>query len=86
MTDAVVVSTARTGLAKSWRGALNMTHGATMGGHVVQAAVERAGVAPDEVEDIIMGCGLPESTTGGKHCPTDRYSFGAAGDDRRHHG
>ncbi len=65
MTDAVIVSTARTGLAKSWRGALNMTHGATMGGHVVKAAVERAQVAPEEVEDVIMGCGLPESTTGG---------------------
>ena len=65
MTDAVIVSTARTGLAKSWRGALNMTHGATMGGHVVKAAVERAGVDTAEVEDLIMGCGLPESTTGG---------------------
>ncbi|MEL6185436.1 MAG: acetyl-CoA C-acyltransferase, partial [Myxococcota bacterium] len=65
MTDAVIVSTARTGLAKSWRGALNMTHGATMGGHVVNAAVERAKVAPEEVEDVIMGCGLPEATTGG---------------------
>ena len=65
MTDAVIVSTARTGLAKSWRGALNMTHGATMGGHVVRAAVERAKVEPAEVEDVIMGCGLPESTTGG---------------------
>ena len=65
MSDAVIVSTARTGLAKSWRGALNMTHGATLGGHVVKAAVERAGIDPAEVEDVIMGCGLPEGTTGG---------------------
>jgi acetyl-CoA C-acetyltransferase len=65
MSDAVIVSTARTGLAKSWRGALNMTHGATLGGHVVKAAVERAKVDPAEVEDVIIGCGLPEGTTGG---------------------
>src|SRR5437868_14686563 len=65
MPDAVIVSTARTGLAKSWRGALNMTFGATMGAHAVRAAVERAGVEPGEVEDVIMGCALPEGTTGG---------------------
>jgi len=65
MTDAVIVSTARTGLAKSWRGALNMTHGATLGAHVVRAAVERARVDPGEVEDVLMGCALPEGTTGG---------------------
>ncbi|HEY7725032.1 MAG TPA: acetyl-CoA C-acyltransferase [Anaeromyxobacteraceae bacterium] len=65
MTDAVVVSTARTGLAKSWRGALNMTHGATLGAHAVRAAVERAGLEPGEVEDVLMGCALPEGTTGG---------------------
>ena len=65
MTDAVIVSTARTGLAKSWRGALNLTHGATMGAHAVRAAVERAGIDPAEVEDVIMGCALPEGTTGG---------------------
>jgi len=65
MTEAVIVSTARTGLAKSWRGALNMTHGATLGGHVVRAAVERARIDPAEVEDVIMGCALPEGTTGG---------------------
>ena len=64
MTEAVIVSTARTGLAKSWRGALNLTHGATLGGHVVQAAVQRAGIAPDEVEDCIMGCAYPEGPTG----------------------
>ncbi|MFT3926204.1 MAG: acetyl-CoA C-acyltransferase [Myxococcales bacterium] len=64
MTDAVIVSYARTGLAKSWKGALNMTHGATMGGHVVKAAVERAGVEPGEVEDVLMGCAFPEGADG----------------------
>ena len=65
MTDAVIVSVARTPLCKSWRGALNMTHGATMGGHVVKAAVERAKLGPGEVEDVIMGCATPEGATGG---------------------
>ncbi|HYI03807.1 MAG TPA: beta-ketoacyl synthase N-terminal-like domain-containing protein, partial [Reyranella sp.] len=64
MREAVIVSTARTGLAKSWRGALNMTHGATMGGHVVKAAMERAGIDPAEVEDVLMGCANPEGATG----------------------
>ena len=65
MTDAVIVSTARTGLAKSLRGALNMTHGAALGAHAVRAAVERARIDPAEVEDVLMGCALPEGTTGG---------------------
>ncbi|GIZ51241.1 acetyl-CoA C-acyltransferase [Noviherbaspirillum aridicola] len=64
MTDAVIVSTARTGLAKSWKGAFNMTHGATMGGHVLKAAIERAGIEPGLVEDVIMGCATPEGATG----------------------
>src|SRR5471032_2464438 len=64
MTDAVIVSTARTGLAKSWRGALNMTHGASMGGHVVRHAIERARIDPAEVEDVLMGCATPEGATG----------------------
>jgi acetyl-CoA C-acetyltransferase len=64
MTLAVIVSTARTPLTKSWRGALNMTHGAKMGGHVVRAAMERAHLEPQEVEDVIMGCALPEGATG----------------------
>jgi acetyl-CoA C-acetyltransferase len=64
MTDAVIVSTARTGLAKSWKGAFNMTHGATMGGHVLKAAIERAKIDPAEVEDVIMGCATPEGATG----------------------
>jgi acetyl-CoA C-acetyltransferase len=62
--DAVIVSTARTGLAKSWKGAFNMTHGATLGGHVVQHAVARAGIDPAEVEDVLMGCANPEGATG----------------------
>ena len=65
MKEAVIISTARTGLAKSWKGALNMTHGATMGGHVVQHAVARAGIDPAEVEDVLMGCAWPEGATGG---------------------
>ena len=64
MTDAVVVSTARTGLAKSWKGALNMTHGATMGGAVVKAAIARAKVEAGEIEDVLMGCANPEGATG----------------------
>jgi acetyl-CoA C-acetyltransferase len=63
--EAVIVSTARTPLAKSWRGAFNLSHGATLGGHAVRAALERAKVEPGEVEDIIMGCALPEGATGG---------------------
>jgi acetyl-CoA C-acetyltransferase len=64
MPDAVIVSTARTPLCKSWKGAFNMTHGATLGGHVVRAAVERAGIEPGEVEDVLMGCANPEGATG----------------------
>ena len=64
MADAVIVSTARTPLCKSWRGALNMTHGAKMGGHVVHAAIERAKLDPSEVEDVIIGCANPEGATG----------------------
>jgi len=65
MTEAVIVSTARTGLAKSWKGAFNMTHGATMGGHVLKAAIERAKLEPGEIEDVIIGCANPEGATGG---------------------
>ena len=64
MTDAVIVSTARTPLCKSWKGALNMTHGAKMGGHVVKHALARAKVEPAELEDVIMGCANPEGATG----------------------
>ena len=65
MTEAVIVSTARTGLGKSWKGAFNMTYGATLGGHAVQHAVARAGIDPAEVEDVIMGSTFGEGTTGG---------------------
>jgi acetyl-CoA C-acetyltransferase len=64
MTNAVIVSTARTPLAKSWKGAFNMTHGATLGGHAVAAAVQRAGIEPGVIEDVIMGCANPEGATG----------------------
>src|SRR4249920_1132223 len=64
MTQAVIVSTDRTPLAKSWKGAFNMTHGATLGGHVVKAAVERAGIEAGAVEDVLMGCANPEGATG----------------------
>jgi acetyl-CoA C-acetyltransferase len=64
MKQAVIVSTARTGLAKSVRGGFNQIHGAAMGGHAVKAAIARAGVAPGEIEDVYMGCGFPEGATG----------------------
>ena len=64
MTRAVIVSTARTPLAKSWKGAFNMTHGATLGGHVVRAAVERAGIDAGDIDDVLMGCANPEGATG----------------------
>jgi acetyl-CoA C-acetyltransferase len=64
MTQALIVSTARTPLAKSWKGAFNMTHGATLGGAAVAAAVARAGIAAGSVEDVIMGCANPEGATG----------------------
>lgn len=65
MTSAVIVSTARTPLAKSWKGSFNMTYGPTLGGHVVQHAVQRAGIDGADVEDVVMGLSLPEGTTGG---------------------
>jgi len=64
MTKAVIVSTARTPLTKSWKGAFNMTHGATLGGHAVKHALQRAGVPGDAVEDVLMGCANPEGATG----------------------
>ena len=64
MSQAVIVSTARTPLAKSWKGAFNMTHGATLGGAAVRAAVERAGIDPGAVDDVLMGCANPEGATG----------------------
>ena len=64
MTNALIVSTARTPLTKSWKGAFNMTHGATLGGHAVKHAVQRAGVDPADIEDVLMGCANPEGATG----------------------
>jgi acetyl-CoA C-acetyltransferase len=64
MRDAVIVSTARTGLAKSWRGGFNMTHGATLGGHVVRHAMTRARLEPADAEDVVIGCAFPEGATG----------------------
>ena len=64
MNEAVIVSTARTALAKSWKGAFNMTHGATLGAHAVQHAIARAGIDPAQVEDVVMGCANPEGATG----------------------
>ncbi|HEY7963808.1 MAG TPA: acetyl-CoA C-acyltransferase [Steroidobacteraceae bacterium] len=64
MSDAVIVATARTPLCKSWRGAFNMTHGATLGAHVVRAALTRARLEPAEAEDIVFGCAYPEGATG----------------------
>ena len=64
MTKALIVATARTPLAKSWKGSFNMTHGATLGGHVVKHALQRAGIEPAQVEDVIMGCANPEGATG----------------------
>ncbi|MCD2511707.1 acetyl-CoA C-acyltransferase [Comamonas endophytica] len=64
MTSAVIVSTARTPLTKSWKGAFNMTHGATLGGHAVKHAVQRAGIDPAAVDDVLMGCANPEGATG----------------------
>jgi acetyl-CoA C-acetyltransferase len=64
MSRAVIVSTARTPLAKSWKGAFNMTHGATLGGFAIQAAVERAGIDPATVDDVLLGCANPEGATG----------------------
>jgi acetyl-CoA C-acetyltransferase len=64
MADAVIVSTARTPIGRAYRGAFNNTHGATLGGHVIAEAVKRAGLEPGEIEDVIMGCALPEGATG----------------------
>ncbi len=64
MPDAVIVSTARTPLGKSWRGAFNMTHGATMGGHALAHAIARAQLEPGDIDDVIVGCANPEGATG----------------------
>lgn len=65
MKEAVIVSTARTPIGKAYRGSLNFTHGSKMAGHAIQHAVQRAGIEPQKVDDVILGCGLPEGATGG---------------------
>ncbi|AMX98905.1 acetyl-CoA C-acyltransferase [Mesorhizobium ciceri] len=64
MREAVIVATARTPIGKAFRGAFNATHGATLAGHAIRASVERAGVAPQDIDDVILGCGMPEGATG----------------------
>ena len=64
MNTAVIVSYARTGIGKAFRGSFNRTHGAVLAGHAIKHAVERAGIELDEVEDVILGCGMPEGATG----------------------
>ena len=61
--EAVIVSTARTPIGKAFSGAFNNTHGAVMAGHAIAHAAARAGVEPGEVEDVILGCGMPEGAT-----------------------
>ena len=65
MRSAVIVSTARTPLTRSWTGGLNLTHGATLAAHTISAAIERAGVDPGLIDDVVMGCANPEGATGG---------------------
>jgi acetyl-CoA C-acetyltransferase len=65
MTEAVIVATARTPIGKAQRGAFNLTHGADLGGHAIRAAIERAGIDPASIEDVVMGCATPEGATGG---------------------
>src|SRR5438309_7738916 len=65
MVEAVIVSTARTPIGRAMRGAFNLTHGAEMGGHVIKHAVERAGLEPGDVEEVVLGCANPEGATGG---------------------
>ncbi|SHE48568.1 acetyl-CoA C-acetyltransferase [Lampropedia hyalina DSM 16112] len=65
MTSALILSTARTPLARSWRGSFNLSHGASLGAHAVQHAIERAGIDPASIDDVLMGCALPEGATGG---------------------
>ena len=64
MPEAVIVSTARTPIGRAYRGAFNTTHGAVLGGHVIEHAIDRAGIEPGEVEDVVLGCAMPERATG----------------------
>lgn len=76
MKDIAIVAYARTGIAKAMRGALNQTHGIAMLSHVLKQAVERAGVEPGSVEDVIVGCGLPEGATGHNIARTSALNAG----------
>ena len=64
MKEAVIVSTARTPIGKAYRGAFNNTESPTMGGHTIREAVKRAGIEPEEVDDVIMGCAVQQGTSG----------------------
>lgn len=64
MREAVIVSTARTAIGKAFRGSFNNTHGAALAGHAVKHAIQRAGINPEEIEDVVMGCAGPEGATG----------------------
>src|SRR6266851_1371003 len=64
MKDVAIVGYCRTGIAKAFRGALNQTHGIPLAAHVLRQAVARTGVDPGEIEDVVMGCGLPQGATG----------------------
>ena len=64
MREAVIVSTARTPIGKAYRGAFNNTEAATLGGHAVKNAVERSGVDSADIDDVIMGCAMPQGTQG----------------------
>ncbi len=76
MREAVIVSTARTPIGKAFRGAFNDTHGAALASHVIQCAVERAGLEPNEIEDVILGCADPEGATGGNIARVAAYRAG----------
>ena len=85
MADAVIVSTARTPIGRAYRGAFNNTHGATLGGHVIQHAVQRAGLEPGQVEDVILGCALPGRRDRTQHRAGVGTPGRAAGHDGRRH-
>jgi acetyl-CoA C-acetyltransferase len=76
MREAVIVSTARTPIGKAFRGAFNDTHGATLASHVIRTAVERSGLDPAEIEDVVLGCADPEGATGGNIARVAAYRAG----------
>jgi hypothetical protein len=78
MQEVVIVATARSAIGRAYRGAFNDSHGATLGGHVVAAALSRAAIAVKEVDDVLMGCALPEGRDRNEYCTTDRIACGPA--------